>query len=420
MPRNDIPAINQLDIQQKRLLIRLDLNVPLNDAGEITDDTRIRAALPTINYALARGCRLVLCSHLGRPKGRIDAKFSLEPVAARLAELLNHEVMLSDYPVGDGANQLVQKLRGGDIVLLENLRFAPGETANDPEFAKELASYAEIYINDAFGTAHRTHASTAGLLEHHYGTCGVGFLMEQEFKALARLTSGKESPFVAILGGSKVSDKIGLVRQLMNQCQVILIGGAMAYTFLKAQGKSVGASRVEMTQLTLAERLLRIADSKDIEFILPSDHIVATEVSETADIRIVSEEFLPAQIGLDIGPETRRKYAGIIATAGKIFWNGPMGLFEMLAFSKGTRSVAEAMASTHAYTVVGGGDSAAAIREFNCADKVDHVCTGGGAALSYLEGQTLPGIRALHESIRRQEAILRSQPQDYEPTPTNE
>lgn len=406
MSQNDIPAINQLEIAQRSVFLRLDLNVPLNDAGEITDDTRIRAALPTINYALARGAKLILCSHLGRPKGQLNPKFSLEPVGARLAELLDHEVLLSDYPVGDGATQLVRELRSGDILLLENVRFDAGETKNDEAFAKQLASYADIYINDAFGTAHRAHASTAGLLAFHKGPCGVGFLMEKELEALSRLDSDPARPFVAILGGAKVSDKIGLIRQLLHKCQVILIGGAMAYTFLKAKGHSLGRSRVEAEQVELAERLLKSAFIREVALHLPTDHVVATEIDPAAKTIVLTEddEFGFDQMGLDIGPQTRKAYSEIIANAGKIFWNGPMGVFEVEPFAAGTKLVAQAMGASSAYTVVGGGDSAAAVKHFGHDQEVDHVCTGGGAALAYLEGEELPGIHALREAIKRQPA----------------
>jgi phosphoglycerate kinase len=411
MKRMSIPAINQIELQQRRVLLRLDLNVPLDEEGNITDDTRIRAALPTINYALARSCRLIICSHLGRPKGKLNPSYSLEPVGARLAELLDHDVLLSDYPVGDGASQLVQKLRAGDILLLENVRFDQGETGNDPAFAKQLAQYTEIFINDAFGTAHRAHASTVGILDHLDGVSGVGFLIEKELEALGKLKEDPARPFVAILGGSKVSDKIGLIKELLNQCQAIIVGGAMAYTFLKAQDKNVGASRVELDQLSLAERILNIAASKDVKFYLPTDHVVAREVSPNAPSEIIEDEFEPDHMGLDIGPTTRSRYASVIKEAGKIFWNGPMGVFEIRQFSEGTEAVAKAMSETKAFTVVGGGDSAAAIRQFGYDGDVSHVCTGGGAALSFLEGKTLPGIEALHKAAAKQAAKIQNTPQ---------
>jgi phosphoglycerate kinase len=399
MDWSQIPSINQIELNGKRVFMRLDLNVPIKN-GKITDDTRLQAALPTINYALARSARLILASHLGRPKGNIDPAASLEPVAARLAELLNHEVKLSDYPIGPTAQKLVHDLRNNEILLLENLRFDIGETKNNEEFSRQLASYAEVYINDAFGTAHRAHASTAGMIPFIEGACGVGFLMHKEITALTRLQQDAARPFVAILGGAKVSDKIGLIQSLLNQCQTILIGGAMAYTFLKALDQPVGASLVEEDHIQTAATLLKKAQARNVQFLLPEDHIVAKEMKEDAATRQVTS-FASGEIGLDIGAKTRQTYADVIQHAGKIFWNGPMGVFEMAPFAEGTRVIAQAMADTQAYTVIGGGDSAAAVKKFKLAEKIDHISTGGGASLTFLEGEIFPGLEALLKAKKK-------------------
>jgi len=415
---DQIPAINELDIANKRVFMRLDLNVPLKD-GEVADDTRLRAVLPTINYALARSARLVLASHLGRPKGQIKSELSMQPVAKRLSALLAEkigrdpekdppiEIMVSDFPVGECAKKLAQDLRGGEIVLLENLRWDPRETKNGEEYAKELASYAEVYINDAFGTVHRAHASTAGVVSFkNKGQYGVGFLIKKEIEALGKLLHEPATPFVAIMGGAKVSDKIGLIRSLMKQCQVLLIGGAMAYTFLKAKGLEIGSSRFEETELDLARSLLEQAKREKVEICLPVDHIAATAIEEDAETRVVQtplerelldteQGFDSAEMGLDIGPKSREIFAKHIESAGKVVWNGPMGVFEVAPFAGGTLAVAQALAKSSAYTVVGGGDSAAAIRKFNLHKKVDHVSTGGGASLSFLQGEFLPGLEVL-------------------------
>ncbi|TNE44941.1 MAG: phosphoglycerate kinase [Deltaproteobacteria bacterium] len=400
MAWNNVPAINEIDIAEKRLFMRLDLNAPIGEDGNVSDLTRLEAAVPTINYALARSCRIVLASHLGRPKGQIKKEYSLEPVAKALANLLDHEILLADYPVGDSANQLTRQMRTGDIVMLENLRFDPGETSNDANFSKQLASYADIYINDAFGTAHRAHASTAGILDHLQGASGVGFLMEKELTALQRLVDDPARPFVAMLGGAKVSDKITLVRQLLKQCQTILIGGAMAYTFLAAQDIEVGRSRIETDQIELAGQLLMLAAHNKVDLVLPEDHVAAQNPDSEETLLMgpgVSENWM----GFDIGPRTQELFCKHIEGAGKVFWNGPMGFFEKHAFAQGTKAVAEALGKSTGYTVVGGGDSAAAIRQFGCHEAVSHVCTGGGAALTFLEGETLPGLAALLQAQPR-------------------
>ncbi len=392
-----IKSINQINIADKRVFLRLDLNAPLED-GKVADDTRLLAALPTINYALARSARVILASHLGRPKGKVDKKYSLEPVAARLAELLDHDVLLSDYPVGDTSKKLVHELRSGDILLLENLRFDPGETKNDEAFAQELASYTDIYINDAFGTAHRAHASTAGMIPFVKGESGVGLLMQKELDALSPLLDNPKQPFVAILGGAKVSDKIKLINNLFDHCQTILIGGAMAYTFLKAQEKEIGASRFEVEQLLLAHQLIQKAQLHNVELVFPVDHIVATEISAEAQTRHVFDHFGPDEMGLDIGPKTVALFSEYILKAENIFWNGPMGVFELEPFAAGTKAIAEQLAQAKAYTVIGGGDSASAAKKFGVQEKIDHISTGGGASLAFLEGRELPALKALRDA----------------------
>lgn len=394
MAWNNVPAINEIDIAEKRVFMRLDLNAPIGEDGNVSDLTRLEAAVPTINYALARSCRIVLASHLGRPKGQVKKEFSLEPVARKLAELLDHEILLTDYPVGDSPNQLTRQMRTGDIVMLENLRFDAGEKSNDSTFTKQLASYADIYINDAFGTAHRAHGSMAGILDHLDGISGVGFLMEKELTALQKLVDDPAQPFVAILGGAKVSDKITLVRQLLKQCQTILVGGAMAYTFLAAQGIEVGNSRVETEQIELAGQLLKLAEHNKVNIVLPVDHVVA-QSPDASETMLMGPGVSDGWMGFDIGPRTRESFVEHIQGAGKVFWNGPMGFFEKAAFSEGTKVVAEALGKSTGYTVVGGGDSAASIRQFGFHEAVSHVCTGGGAALTFLEGKTLPGLAAL-------------------------
>lgn len=400
MSIHSIPGIKDLDIAEKRVFFRLDLNAPVKN-GEVTDDTRLRAVVPTINYALARSCRVVIASHLGRPKGEVKAQYSLEPVARRLSEMLDHDIILSDFPVGPVTGKLVREMHRGDIVMLENLRYSPHETKNEESFAQELASYADVYINDAFGTAHRAHASTAGMLPFVQGPCGVGLIMQKELMALGKLRNAPAKPFVTILGGAKVSDKIGLIRSLLEQCNTLLIGGAMAYTFLKAQDRNVGASRVEQHQLQLARQLMQSARARNVEILLPEDHVVATSIDENANTRVVVEDFEDDEMGLDIGPTTRGLFRQRILEAGRVFWNGPMGVFEMAPFAAGSRVIAEAMADTKAYTVVGGGDSAAAMKQLGSSERIDHISTGGGASLALMEGKTLPALKAIQQTLRR-------------------
>jgi phosphoglycerate kinase len=389
--------IDDLQLTGKRVFIRVDFNVPLDDRQQVTDDTRIREALPTVRLALKMGGKLVLASHLGRPKGP-DPKLSLEPAATRLSELLGkpHEVILADDCVGDGVAKLVKELKEGQVLMLENLRFHKEEEANGEAFARELASYADVYVNDAFGTAHRAHASTVGMVPL-VKERAAGLLMKKELEYLGKILRSPEKPYVAILGGAKVSDKIKVIENLMPKVSALLVGGAMAYTFLKAQGVEVGKSRVEQDKLALAGKLLEAASRLGVELALPLDHIAGTEPGENSPAKDVPERAIPADLmGLDIGPKTRDLYRQHIRGAKTVLWNGPMGLFEVAKFAAGTRAVAEAMAENReATTVVGGGDSAAAVNEMGLGGKMSHVSTGGGASLEFLEGKELPGVKVL-------------------------
>jgi phosphoglycerate kinase len=390
-----IKTISELDIAGRRLFIRVDFNVPLTPDGKVSDDTRIRESLPTIRLAIEKGARVVLASHLGRPKGKVDKKYTLEPVAARLAELLDADVALTDEPVGDGARKVVNDLKAGAVALLENLRFSPAEETNDEGFSRALASYADVYVNDAFGTAHRAHASTAGITKF-VAAKGMGLLMEREVKFLGQLLGEVERPFVAIIGGAKVSDKIGVLDNLAARVDQILIGGAMANTFLKAKGGQLGRSLVEDDKLALARSFLRKAEETNIDVLLPRDAVAAAGIKADTG-RVVQAMLVPEDLAaLDIGPETARGFADAIARAKTIFWNGPMGVFESAPFAAGTLAVAKAVAgAAGALTVVGGGDSVAAVHQSGLADKITHISTGGGASLEFLEGKKLPGLAAL-------------------------
>jgi len=390
-----IKTISELDIAGRRLFIRVDFNVPLTPDGKVSDDTRIRESLPTIKLAIEKGARVVLASHLGRPKGKVDKKYTLEPVAARLAELLDADVSLTDEPVGDGARKVVNDLRAGAVALLENLRFSPAEEANDEAFSRELASYADVYVNDAFGTAHRAHASTAGITKF-VAAKGMGLLMEREVKFLGKLLDDVERPFVAIIGGAKVSDKIGVLDNLLDRVDQMLIGGAMANTFLKAKGGQLGRSLVEQDKLALARAFLKKAEESNVDVLLPRDVVAAAGIKSDAG-RVVQAMMVPEDLAaLDIGPETARGFADAIARAKTIFWNGPMGVFESEPFAGGTMAVAKAVAGAPgALSVVGGGDSVAAIHKSGLGDKITHISTGGGASLEFLEGKKLPGLAAL-------------------------
>ena len=390
-----IKSISDLDISGRRLFIRVDFNVPLTPTGQVSDDTRIRESLPTIKLALERGARVVLASHLGRPKGKPDKQYTLEPVAARLAELIGDDVALTDEPVGDGARKVVNDLRAGAVAMLENLRFSPGEEANDEGFARALASYADVYVNDAFGTAHRAHASTVGIVKF-VSDKGMGLLMEREVKFLGRLLGDVDRPFVAIIGGAKVSDKIAVLENLLGRVDQILVGGAMANTFLKAKGGKMGRSLVEEDKLALARAFLRAADVRGVDILLPRDAVAAAGTKAESG-KVVPASSIPEDLAaLDIGPETARGFADTIARAKTVFWNGPMGVFESQPFAAGTLAVAKAVAGlSGALTVVGGGDSVAAVQKSGVAEKITHISTGGGASLEFLEGKKLPGLAAL-------------------------
>jgi phosphoglycerate kinase len=393
-----IQSIESLDLKGKRLFIRVDFNVPLDKkTGAIKDDARIVAALPTIRLAIEHGAKVILGSHLGRPDGKADPKLSLKVAGDRLAELLAQPVRFASDCVGAEVEKQVAALQPGQVLLLENLRFHAEEEENDEAFAKQLAALCDVYVDDAFGTVHRAHASTSGMVKF-VAQKGMGFLIAKELKHLRPLLENPARPYLALLGGAKVSDKIKVIDQLLNKVDALLIGGAMAYTFLAAKGEPIGASRVESDKLDVARKILSDAKAKNVEILLPVDHVVARDLKSGE--AIVQTRIAEKMLGLDIGPETAKIYAARILTAKTVFWNGPMGMFETPAYAAGTRAVAEALveAARHgALTVVGGGDSAAAIAQFGLAEQVSHVSTGGGAALEYLEGRELPGVAALEQ-----------------------
>lgn len=390
-------TIRDVDVKGKRVLCRVDFNVPQDAHGRITDDSRITAALPTIRYLTEHGARTVLVSHLGRPKG-VTPKYTLEPVSARLEELIGKPVELLDSDVGDEVADVVARMQDGDIYLLENVRFYPEEEANDEEFARKLASLGDLYVNDAFGTAHRAHASTEGVA--HYIPGVAGLLMEKELDYLGSALENPKSPFVAILGGVKVKDKIGVIRQLLTKVDTLVIGGAMAYTFLKAKGYDIGKSILDEANLDFCKEVL--AQSGD-KILLPVDIVVSSgnpfEIGEDkCETRIVTADAIPADFeGADIGPQSIANFSAAIAGASTVVWNGPMGIFEFAKFANGTRSVADAMAKSNAVTIIGGGDSAAAVIQMGYGDKMSHISTGGGASLEFLEGKPLPGVVALQD-----------------------
>jgi phosphoglycerate kinase len=386
-------GISDLDLGGKRVFVRADFNVPLSD-GRITDDTRIGAALPSIRYVIEKGGKLILASHLGRPKGRPEAKYSLKPVAARLSELLKKSVPFAPDCVGAEVDRMVADMPAGGVLLLENLRFHSEEEKNEPQFAGQLASLCDVYVNDAFGTAHRAHASTAGICAY-VKQSAAGFLMQKEIESLGHALTKAEKPYVAIVGGAKISDKIELIRNFISIANTILIGGAMAYTFLRAKGVQTGKSLVETDKIDIAKDLLAMASQKGASLELPVDHVIAPGLESTAP-RVTAVDQTPAdQMGLDIGPETVRRYSEVIRKAKTIVWNGPMGVFENPRFAQGTFAIARAVADSNAFSIVGGGDSAAAVSQSGVESKITHISTGGGASLEFLSGEKLPGVEAL-------------------------
>ena len=389
-------TVEDIEVRSKKVLVRCDFNVPQDENGEITDDRRIREALKTIKYLLDNNAKVILTSHLGRPKGEFNPKYSLKPVAKRLSELLGKEVKMAEDVIGDSAKQLVNELSEGEAVLLENVRYHAEEEKNDPEFSKKLASLADIYVNDAFGTAHRAHSSTAGVADYLPSACG--FLIKKEIEIMGKALDNPERPFVAILGGKKVSDKISVIENLIDKVDTLIIGGGMAYTFFKAQGKEVGNSICELEKVDLAKELLLKAEAKGVKLLLPIDNVVAKDFSEEAESKIVTAgEIEEGWQGLDIGPKTIELFGETLKTAKTVVWNGPMGVFEMDKFAVGTNKIAEILADIEATTIIGGGDSAAAAEKGGFADKMTHISTGGGASLEFLEGKVLPGIACLND-----------------------
>ena len=389
-------SVEDIDVSGKKVLLRCDFNVPQDDNGRITDDKRIVAALPTIKYLLEHNAAVILCSHLGRPKGEFKMKYSLAPVAERLSELLGQKVTLAKDVIGEDAKKLAAALKPGEAMLLENVRFHKEEEKNDPAFAKELASMAEIYVNDAFGTAHRAHASTAGIADYLPAVCG--FLIQKEISIMGKALADPARPFVAILGGAKVSDKIGVINNLIEKCDTIIIGGGMSYTFMKAMGKEIGTSLCEEDKLDLAKDLMKKAEDKGVKLLLPVDTVCADHFAADATPVVYDAGALPADMmGLDIGPKTIELFSDAVKDAGTVVWNGPMGVFEFDAFAVGTKAVAKAIAASHAVSIIGGGDSAAAVEKLGFADKMTHISTGGGASLEFLEGLELPGIACLED-----------------------
>ena len=389
-------TIKDIDVAGKKVLVRCDFNVPQDENGTITDNRRIVAALPTIKYLLEHNAKIILCSHLGRPKGEFNLKYSLRPVAEELTKLLEKKVQLANDVIGESAQNLTSNMKGGDVILLENVRFEPGEEKNDEQLSKQLASLAEIYVNDAFGTAHRAHSSTTGIA--NYLPAVSGFLIEKELNFLGSALENPERPFVAILGGAKVSDKIGVIEALLNKVNTLIIGGGMAFTFLKAQGHKIGKSICELNKLDLAKELLEKADEKGVKLLLPIDTHVATDYSNEAEDKYVHSQEIPdGWEGLDIGPETVKLFETALQGAKTVVWNGPLGVCEFPKFKNGTYEVAKMLAKLDATTIIGGGDSAAAIEKMGLSDKMTHISTGGGASLEFLEGKKLPGIEALQD-----------------------
>lgn len=388
-------SVKDVDVSGKKVFVRVDFNVPMED-GRITDDTRIRETLPTIRYLIEQGARIILASHLGRPKGQVVEEMRLTKAAERLSELLGKPVKKIDEAVGPAAKEAADQLENGEVLVLENVRFYPGEEKNDPELAKQFAELAELYVNDAFGAAHRAHASTEGIA--HYLPAVSGLLMEKELSVLGKALADPDRPFTAIVGGAKVKDKIDVINNLLDIADNVIIGGGLAYTFLKARGFEIGKSLLDESKIDVALGFIEKAKTKGVNFLMPEDIVVADDFSADANTKVVDIDSIPADWeGVDIGPKTREKYAEIIKNSKLVVWNGPMGVFEMDPFAHGTRAVAQACAETSAYTIIGGGDSAAAVEKFGLADKMDHISTGGGASLEFLEGKALPGVVALND-----------------------
>lgn len=388
-------TMKDMQLKGKRVFCRVDFNVPMED-GKVTDDTRIRAALPTINYLVEHGAKVILASHLGRPKGEVHEDMRLTAVGEQLAEIIGKPVTKLDESIGEEVLHTISQMQEGDIVLLENVRFHAGEQKNDPQLAKQFAELADIFVNDAFGTAHRAHASTAGIGE--YIPSASGFLLEEELKILGDALSNPERPFTAIIGGAKVADKIGVIDHLLDIVDNILIGGGLSYTFTRAQGYETGNSLVEEDKIELAKSFMEKAKAKNVNMYVPVDAVIAKEFSADSETDTVSVDAIPTGwMGLDIGPETAKTYADIIKSSDLVIWNGPMGVFEMEPFENGTKQVALAVAETAGYTIIGGGDSAAAVEKFKLGEQMDHVSTGGGASLEFMEGKTLPGVAALDD-----------------------
>lgn len=389
-------SIRDVDLKGKRVFCRVDFNVPMKE-GKITDETRIRAALPTIQYLVEQGAKVILASHLGRPKGQVVEEMRLTPVAARLGELLGKDVKKADEAFGSVAQEMVAAMNEGDVLVLENVRFYAGEEKNDAELAKEFAALADIFVNDAFGAAHRAHASTAGIAD--YLPAVSGLLMEKELDVLGKALSNPERPFTAIIGGAKVKDKIGVIRHLLDKVDNLIIGGGLAYTFVKALGHEIGLSLCEDDKIELAKEFMQLAKEKGVNFYMPVDVVITEEFSETATTKIVGIDSIPSNWeGVDIGPKTREIYADVIKNSKLVVWNGPMGVFEMTPFAEGTKAVGQALADAEdTYSVIGGGDSAAAVEKFGMADKMSHISTGGGASLEFMEGKELPGVVCLND-----------------------
>ena len=388
-------TVEDIEVSGKRVLVRCDFNVKMEN-GVITSDKRIVASLPTIKYLIEKGAKVILCSHLGRPKGEVNPEFSMAPVAECLSKYLGQEVKLAKDVVGDSAHELAASLKDGEVMLLENVRFEPGETKNDPELSKKFASLADVYVNDAFGSAHRAHSSTAGVAD--YLPSAVGYLIQKEIKFIGGALENPVRPLVAILGGAKVSDKIGVITNLLDKCDTVIIGGGMAYTFFAAQGYSIGTSLLDSENIENAKAMMAKAKEKGVNFLLPVDNVIADKYDENAQYMTIYSDSIPdGWMGLDIGPVTSELYAKSIKNAGTVIWNGPMGVSEWEHFANGTISVAKGIAESNAISIIGGGDSAAAVKKLGFADKMSHISTGGGASLEYLEGKELPGIACIDD-----------------------